>query len=96
VPNSARRQRPDWATQGALSAQAWQNHPAASPPPSAPTRCPAGGYVVRDANGQALAHVYSRDNEAEARQAKMLTKDEAKRIAINVRGAAGPGEVRVD
>jgi hypothetical protein len=28
-----------------------------------------GGYVVRDANGQALAYLYSRDNEAEARQA---------------------------
>jgi hypothetical protein len=27
-----------------------------------------GGYVVRDANGQALAYLYSRDNEAEARQ----------------------------
>jgi hypothetical protein len=40
-----------------------------------------GGYVVRDANGQALA--YSRDNEAEARQAKVLTKDEARRIALN-------------
>jgi K+/H+ antiporter YhaU regulatory subunit KhtT len=40
-----------------------------------------GGYVVRDANGQALAYIYSRDNEAEARQAKMLTKDEARRIA---------------
>jgi hypothetical protein len=26
-----------------------------------------GGYVVRDANGQALAYLYSRDNEAEAR-----------------------------
>jgi hypothetical protein len=25
----------------------------------------AGGYVVRDANGQALAYVYSRDNEDE-------------------------------
>jgi hypothetical protein len=28
-----------------------------------------GGYVVRDANGQAIAYIYSRDNEAEARQA---------------------------
>jgi hypothetical protein len=28
-----------------------------------------GGYVVRDANGQALAYLYSRDNNAEARQA---------------------------
>jgi K+/H+ antiporter YhaU regulatory subunit KhtT len=43
-----------------------------------------GGYVVRDAIGQALAYIYSRDNEDEARQAKVLTKDEARRIAINV------------
>jgi hypothetical protein len=42
------------------------------------------GYVVRDANGQALACIYSRDNEDDARQAKMLTKDEARRIAINI------------
>jgi K+/H+ antiporter YhaU regulatory subunit KhtT len=58
----------------------------------APRRFPApwradtvpGGYVVRDANGQAMAFVYSRDNEDEARQAKVLTKDEARRIAINI------------
>jgi K+/H+ antiporter YhaU regulatory subunit KhtT len=43
-----------------------------------------GGYVVRDANGQALAYIYSRDSEAEALQAKVLTKDEARRIAVNV------------
>jgi hypothetical protein len=36
------------------------------------------------ANGQALAYLYSRDNDAEARQAKVLTKDEARRIAINM------------
>ena len=29
-------------------------------------------------------YIYSRDNEDEARQAKVLTKDEARRIAINV------------
>ena len=51
--------------------------------PVAPTRSP-GGYVVRDANGQALVYVYSRDNEAEALQAKVLMKDEARRIAVNV------------
>jgi hypothetical protein len=39
---------------------------------------------VRDANGQALAYLYSRDNDAEARQAKVLTEDEARRIAINI------------
>jgi hypothetical protein len=43
-----------------------------------------GGYVVRDANGQTLAFVYSRENDAEARQAKVLTKDEAQRIAVNI------------
>jgi K+/H+ antiporter YhaU regulatory subunit KhtT len=43
-----------------------------------------GGYVVRDANGRALAYVYSRDDEAETRQAKVLTTDEARRIAINI------------
>jgi hypothetical protein len=43
-----------------------------------------GGYVVRDANGQPLVYVYSRDNEADALQAKVLTKDEARRIAVNV------------
>jgi hypothetical protein len=43
-----------------------------------------GGNVVRDANGQALAYIYSRDSEAEAMQAKVLTKDEARRIAVNI------------
>jgi hypothetical protein len=43
-----------------------------------------GGYVVRDANEQALACLYSRDNPVEAQQAKMLTADEARRIAMNV------------
>jgi hypothetical protein len=44
-----------------------------------------GGHVVRDANGQALAYVYSRGNEAEARQAKVLTADEARRSALTSR-----------
>jgi hypothetical protein len=42
-----------------------------------------GGYVVPDANGQALAYLYFRD-EDEARQAKVLPMDEARRIAINI------------
>jgi hypothetical protein len=44
----------------------------------------AGGYVVRDANGQSLAYVYSRDNANDAATAKVLTKDEARRIARNI------------
>jgi hypothetical protein len=43
------------------------------PPPWRAEPIP-GGYVVRDANGQALAYLYSRDNPTEALQAKMLTK----------------------
>src|SRR5580700_9850438 len=35
-------------------------------------------------DGQPLAYVYSRGSEAEARRAKMLTKDEARRIAVKV------------
>jgi hypothetical protein len=41
----------------------------------------AGGYVVRDANGQALAYVYSRQDPTEAAQAKTLTADEGTRNA---------------
>jgi hypothetical protein len=52
------------------------------PPPWRADRI-AGGYVVRDANGQALAYLYSRDDPTEALQAKMLTMDEARRIAVN-------------
>ena len=52
------------------------------PPPWRADRTPHG-YVVRDANGQELAYIYSRENEDEARQAKVLTKDEARRIAVN-------------
>jgi hypothetical protein len=52
--------------------------------PSLAHRQDAGGYVVRDANGQSIAYVYSRATEAEARQANVLTKDEARRIAVNI------------
>jgi hypothetical protein len=44
----------------------------------------AGGYVVKDASGQAIAYVYGRKSRAEADTAKVLTMDEAKRIAANI------------
>jgi hypothetical protein len=53
------------------------------PPPWRAEKMP-GGYVVRDANGQALAHVYARATMAEAMQAKGLTQYEARRIAANI------------
>jgi hypothetical protein len=43
-----------------------------------------GGYVVRDGNQHALTYVYARATSADAMQAKVLTQDEARRIAINI------------
>ena len=52
-------------------------------PPWIAERTP-GGYVVKDATGQSLAYVYSRENENDAHTAKVLTEDEARRIASNI------------
>jgi hypothetical protein len=41
-------------------------------------------YVVRATNGQAPAYIYSRTTETDAMQAKVLTDDEARRVAINI------------
>jgi hypothetical protein len=43
-----------------------------------------GGYVVKDAAGQSLAYVYARETKAQADTAKVLTMDEARRIANNI------------
>jgi hypothetical protein len=44
----------------------------------------AGGYKVKDANGQSLAYVYGRETQADADIARVLTMDEARRIASNI------------
>ena len=44
----------------------------------------SGGYVVRDATGQAIAYLYGRATEADAMAAKQLTMDEARRVAANI------------
>ena len=41
-------------------------------------------FVVQDANGQAVADTYFRQDENEARQACVLMRDEARRIAANI------------
>ena len=43
-----------------------------------------GGYKVLDASGHALAYFYARETKAQADIAKVLTFDEARRIAVNV------------
>jgi hypothetical protein len=53
------------------------------PPPWQVEQIP-GGFKVLDANRQALAYVYARDTQQQAEIAKVLTFDEARRIAVNV------------
>ena len=53
------------------------------PPPWTVERI-AGGFKVCDANGQSLAYVYSRETKDAADIAKVLTEDEAQRIAANI------------
>ena len=44
----------------------------------------AESFWVKDAGGQTVGWFYFRHNEETARQAKVLTRDEARRIAINI------------
>jgi hypothetical protein len=49
-------------------------------------------FIVRDANGQAPSYVYYESEPGRRSAAKLLSKDEARRIAANI--AKLPGLVR--
>jgi hypothetical protein len=44
----------------------------------------AGGYVVKDANGQSLAYVYGRESRADAENSERAHRHEVQRIATNI------------
>ena len=54
------------------------------PPPWTVEELNDACFVVRDHNEQALAYVYFEDEPGRRSAAKLLTRDEARRIAANI------------
>ena len=53
------------------------------PPPWSIEELNDACFIVSDANGQKLAFVYFEDGPGRRSAAKLLTKDEARRITVN-------------
>jgi hypothetical protein len=55
-----------------------------SPLPAALVEDIGAAFVVKDSTGQQLAYVYFEDEPGRRSVAKLLTRDEARRIAVNI------------
>jgi len=58
--------------------------PAASPPLWSVEELNDACFIVKDSAGQKLAYVYFEDEPGRRTAAKLLSKDEARRIAANI------------
>src|SRR5689334_2398076 len=54
------------------------------PPPWSVVEENAACFIVRDANGYPLAYVYFEDEPGRRSAAHLMTRDEARRIAVNI------------
>jgi hypothetical protein len=59
-------------------------HPHRFPPPWSIEQVSDNAFVVKDASGQNLGYFYFEEEPGRRSAAKLLTKDEARRIAANV------------
>ena len=59
------------------------------PPPWSVEEMNNACFIVRDKNGQALAYVYFESDPGRRTAANLLTRDEARRIAAELRQAPG-------
>jgi hypothetical protein len=62
------------------------------PPPWTVEEANNACFIVRDANGQALGYFYFEDEPGRRSAAKLITRDEARRVAANF--AKTPGMLR--
>jgi hypothetical protein len=54
------------------------------PPPWSVEEYNDACFIVRDNNGQQLAYIYFGDEPGRRSAAKLLTRDQARRIAVNI------------